>query len=323
MPLAAVHLRPLRMRSLLPALIASLALSVGGCVGTDFIADPPPVFEPRLEISPTMLALAQGDMAQLMATYFDMSGEAVPDATITWTISDPARATIDATGAVVAQTPGQAEITATTSGITSDPILLTVVADANQVASVIVAPDTVMIEPTSRTRFTAQAFNVAGDVLDGGAITWRSSDPAIATIDADGLATGVAPGVVDIIATIDGVASAPATLIVLGSNRTGTFQRSPGTSYRLAGMATLQERPDGTLELQFSDDFFSSSGPSLFVYLSTSNRVGSGSLQVAELQSTSGAQTYVLPTNITLDQYDWVIIHCVPFNVSFGYARLN
>lgn len=311
------------MRALLTFLFGSLAVSLGGCVGTDFIADPPPTFDPRLEITPTSLALEQGENAQLEATYFDMSGEAVADAPIAWATSDPSRASIDNSGALSALEPGQVMVTATSNGITSDPALVTIVADANQVARVTVDPDTVMLQPFDRFTFAANVFNLSGDRLNDKTIVWSSSDPTIATISDIGLAEGVAPGVVDITATVDGVASMPSTLIVLGSSRSGPFERRPGTSYRLSGTALMQELADGSLELSFSDDFSSSNGPNLAVYLSTTNRVGGNSIQLGELKSTSGAQTYSIPSNVTLDQYDWVIIHCIPFNVTFGYARLN
>lgn len=311
------------MRAVLTLLFGGLTLGLVGCVGTDFIADPPPTFDPRLEITPSALALEQGDNAQLEATYFDMSGEAVADAPIAWETSDPSRASIDNSGALSALEPGQVMITAISNGVTSDPALVTIVADANQVARVTVEPDTVMLEPTDRSVFAASVFNLNGDRLNDKTVAWSSSDPAIATITDAGIAEGIAPGIVDIVATVEGVASMPSTLIVLGSNRTGTFERRPGTSYQLAGTALLQELVDGTLELSFSDDFSSSNGPNLAVYLSTTNRIGGSSIQLGELKSTSGAQTYSVPTNVTLDQYDWVIIHCIPFNVTFGYARLN
>jgi Electron transfer DM13 len=30
-----------------------------------------------------------------------------------------------------------------------------------------------------------------------------------------------------------------------------------------------------------------------------------------------------VPAGVTLTTYNWVIIHCVPFNVTFGYAQLQ
>ena len=92
-------------------------------------------------------------------------------------------------------------------------------------------------------------------------------------------------------------------------------------SYDVEGTATLAELPDGGLVLRFGDDFKSSNGPNLAVYLSATNSVTSSSLKLGDLKATQGAQTY--PVQADLDQYAYVIIHCVPFNVSFGSARLR
>ncbi|MGH7457397.1 MAG: DM13 domain-containing protein, partial [bacterium] len=74
---------------------------------------------------------------------------------------------------------------------------------------------------------------------------------------------------------------------------------------------------------KFGSDFSSSSGPGLEVFLSTTNTVGANSRNLGRLQSTSGAQNYNVPSGIAFNTYSWVIIHCVPFNVTFGYAQLR
>ena len=55
------------------------------------------------------------------------------------------------------------------------------------------------------TPFTATVMDAANHVLTGRVVTWSSSDPGIATIEAgSGIATGVAPGTVTITATSEG-----------------------------------------------------------------------------------------------------------------------
>jgi len=153
-------------------------------------------------------------------------------------------------------------------------------------------------------------------------VTWRSTAPGIAEIDAGGLARGIAPGRAGIIATASGVDSLPAVLDVLGGVRTGAFTGRPGGGYSVSGAATLARRDDGALVLSFAENFRSSSGPGLAVYLSPSNTVSGLSLRVLSLARTTGSQVYVIPGGVSLNAHDWVIIHCEPFNVTFGYARL-
>ncbi|MCI0445761.1 DM13 domain-containing protein [bacterium] len=106
------------------------------------------------------------------------------------------------------------------------------------------------------------------------------------------------------------------------SSRTGVFSSNPKSDYQVNGTATLQ-LTGGSLQLILGSDFQSSSGPRLEVYLSNSNSINTGSITLGRLQRTTGSQTYNVPSDVTLTTYDWVIIHCVSFNVSFGYARLN
>lgn len=51
--------------------------------------------------------------------------------------------------------------------------------------------------------------------------------------------------------------------------------------------------------------------------------VNSQSVDLGSLRSFTGAQSYAVPPGIGINTYDWVVIHCVPFNVTFGYARLQ
>lgn len=75
--------------------------------------------------------------------------------------------------------------------------------------------------------------------------------------------------------------------------------------------------------LNFGSDFSSSNGPGLAVFLSTTSGRNSGSLNLGNLQRNSGNQDYSVSGNVELGDFDWVIIHCVPFNITFGFAELK
>jgi hypothetical protein len=172
-------------------------------------------------------------------------------------------------------------------------------------------------------QFNAVAQNLSGGVISGRTFSWRSSEATIAGVNANGLATGIKAGRVNIIASVDGIDSPAAPLTILGTARSGTFTKRPGSSYNVSGAATLEQQPNGSLVLKFGDNFSTSNGPGLEVFLSTTNAVGANSRNLGRLQSTSGAQSYNVPAGVTLTTYNWVIIHCVPFNVTFGYAELK
>lgn len=295
---------------------------LAGCIGTDLVDDPP-LDDARIDITPATTALQQGDTLRFQAAFYDIFGVHVPDITFSWESSDTRIAAVDAAGLVMGEQVGQVHITALAEGVASMPALLTVVGDPNQVAQVVVEPDTLSLSLGESHTFTASALNLDGAPLSGKQFTWSSSNPEVVTVDADGRVTALVSGIAGITATTEGVASVPALLIVPGRNRQGTFVKRPGTAYNLAGTATLEEQPDGTLLLKLEDDFMSSAGPGLEVILSTTNVVNSGSLSLGDLQQTTGAQTYEVSSSVELETYDWVIIHCVPFNVTFGYAELQ
>jgi len=312
-----VHLRTLGILFLL------LGGGIIGCVGIDLVDEPPPLFDARVVITPATTAVLTGETARFEAVYYGTDGRPDPTATLTWTSSDESLATVDAAGQVQTLAPGQVRIRAAVQEVTSAPALLTIVADPNQVARVVVAPDTVELELFAAQVFTATALNLEGRPLADKVFTWVSADPSIATIDADGRAVAVSPGAVEITATVEGVTSTPALLQVRGQSRTGMFKERAGTSYTVRGTATLEELVGGGLLLSFADDFRSSSGPALEVYLSAVNGIDGGAVSLGALKTTLGAQTYSVPSNITLGSHPYVVIHCVPFNVTFGSANLR
>jgi len=82
------------------------------------------------------------------------------------------------------------------------------------VARVEVLPATATIDAGAQQQFTAKAYDAANNEIPGVIFTWQSSNTAVATIDQNGLATGISAGTVEIRATGRGVQSPPASLTV-------------------------------------------------------------------------------------------------------------
>ncbi len=303
-------------------LIIALSLGLAGCIGTDLVEDLPTA-DARIDITPGEAAVQQGNTIRFEATYYDGFGMPVPNVTLQWESSAPGVATVDADGLASGLDVGQALITAHAEGASSHPVLLTVVTDPAGVARVVVTPDTLRLPAGSTQTFTAAAFNLNGDRLEGKDFTWASSNPQVAAIDAAGTTLALEPGATNITATTEGISSASAYLIVPGASRQGMFVKRAGSSYLVAGTATLEELPGGGLRLAFSSDFTVTDGPGLGVFLSNSTTVGSGSLNLGDLQKTFGEQTYFISASVSLNSYNNVIIHCVPFNVTFGHAAFQ
>ncbi len=82
------------------------------------------------------------------------------------------------------------------------------------VASVTVAPASSTIVVGGSASFTASAFDAASAPINGATFTWVSSNPAVATVSASGVVTGVAVGGASISATAANGVGSSATVTV-------------------------------------------------------------------------------------------------------------
>lgn len=100
------------------------------------------------------------------------------------------------------------------------------------------------------------------------------------------------------------------------SRKVSTFGTSSG-DYIVKGSATLIDS-NGVVYLTTSPDFFTDAGPDLHFYLAIKDAPpttpGNTNLLVAPLQSNSGAQTYIVPGDVSLSDYDHILVHCKRFN---------
>ena len=158
--------------------------------------------------------LGVGASLQLAAlgTYADGTTADIT-AKVTWTSSNTAVAAIFANGAVTGEGSGTANITATLSGVTSPGLKLTVKA----VSSILITPTASPrnVDTGATLQFSAIATYSDGASADiSSQVTWLSSNPQVATIYSNGLATGIAAGSAGITATLSGVTSLATALAV-------------------------------------------------------------------------------------------------------------
>jgi len=174
-------------------------------------------------------------------------------------------------------------------------------------------------------QFEADFFDEMGERVEIGG-EWNSSDEAIVSITADGLAMALAAGEVTITVSSGSIRDE----ITLGTGATTTFRALERTGnfmglrdYTVNGGFTLTENGEN-LELTFSNNFQASNGPGLFVYLSNSATRVTGGVEVGRLMSNSGSQSYTISRqNAQLDTYNHIVIYCKPFGVGFGTGEFD
>jgi len=152
-------------------------------------------------VTPPHVDAAPGGTAQLSATAYDAGQNPLSGRAITWSTSNAAVSTVDASGMMTAVSTGSATITATSEGKNGTA---TISVSQAAVATVTVTPSPITMTVGQTTQFTATLKDASGNVLNGRAVTWGSSNPAAATVSTAGLVTAVASGSTTITASSEG-----------------------------------------------------------------------------------------------------------------------
>jgi uncharacterized protein YjdB len=262
--------------------------------------------------------LLVNESATLIATYYDATGMEA-NANLKWTSTDPLIVTVDNTGKVTALQPGNCRITVTVNNspdLTGET-MVNVVSDPTQVGTIDIEAPSTTIEVNAMIQLMAIAKNVAGEEVEGITFTWESGDENVLEVMQNGKVTGKANGSATVTASAQGISSLPLKIAVGESNaRTGAFKGLGG--YTVKGTASLTAG-----SVSFSSDFSADNGPGLFVYLTKASNSVTGGVELGALSSTKGAQSYSLPSNVDMKDYDFVLIYCKPFGIPFGVAELE
>ena len=165
----------------------------------------------EVTLSPVTVTFnAIGDTARITATVLDANGHAIDSAAVTWSSSDAAVATVDEGGLVTAVASGTARIEGT-AGSVSDEAAITV---AQEPATVQVKPEALLFTTVGDTaRLSATVFDANGHPIDSAAVTWSSSDAAVATVDEGGLVTAAGAGTAEVHASVGSVRGSAEILV--------------------------------------------------------------------------------------------------------------
>lgn len=297
---------------------------MSACIGTDEVDDP--IVGAEITLDREQAAVLVGDTIMVTATYFNQYGieESVEPI---WASSNVSIATVSENGLVAAISPGQANIRAVFGEVESQDMLVTVVESEDDIANVTLSsPAGNQINIGQEVELELLVTNINGDPVDGFEVEFTSLDPDYLSVNNEGVVTGLANGLGRVVAEVGGIQSNILGIQVGVTSRSGTFSGANG--YDAEGITELFVASNGDLILELNDDFETDFALGTFIYLSNST---SGSVtrnegvEVTEI-TTGGFHSFNitdLDADITIDDYNYVIVLCKPATITFGYAELN
>src|SRR5205814_560888 len=179
----------------------TVCLSFAGC-GSSTSSTAPRTLA-SLAITPANISVTVGNNQQLTATgtYSDHTTGNLTSS-VTWASSDTSVMTVNSAGLASGVAPGTAMITVNSGSInthtnpTASPALVSI--------AVTPAAQSVLVNATQQ--FTATGTYADSSYADiSSTVTWSSSDTALATVNAAGLATGVAAGNITVQAALGSI----------------------------------------------------------------------------------------------------------------------
>ena len=148
-------------------------------------------------LNQTSISIVPGGGERLTAT---VTPADATNKNVTWKSSNEAIATVDANGIVIGVASGTATITVTTEDGGYTATCAVEVINVVNVTGVTLNKTTLKLGKGASETLTATV--VPGDAYNKN-VTWTSSDPAVATVDASGKVTGVAKGTATITVTTE------------------------------------------------------------------------------------------------------------------------
>lgn len=166
-----------------------------------------------MTVTPASVSLdGIGDTARVVTVVKDALGlSRYPTLLPSYTSSDTAVASVNFTGFINAHGAGTATIT-----VTADTLVATVPVTVIQtVHSVRIVPDTATVAVGATQSYVVVVKDRFAQQIPGATVTWASSDTGVATVDASGTVTGVAPGTAVLTATSGSVSDTATVTVVV------------------------------------------------------------------------------------------------------------
>ncbi len=220
---------------------ANVTASLSGVTGAAEFNVTAPVITPTLvsiALTPATGSISVGTNQQFTATgtYSDGSTANI-SSTAAWSVSNPADASISATGLATGVAAGTTNVTASLSGITGTASLtVTVPVTPPTLVSVAVTPASASIAVGATQQFTATGTYADGTTANiSTAASWSVSSTTVATISATGLATGSTAGSANVTAIVSGITGTAALTVTAPVKTIASIAVSPASASFAAG----------------------------------------------------------------------------------------
>ncbi|HYW29959.1 MAG TPA: Ig-like domain-containing protein [Gemmatimonas sp.] len=154
-----------------------------------------------VHVSPSLDTLTIGESVQLAATTRDANGVTLNGRSIGWTSANGNVVGVSSTGLVTANGLGSTTVQATAEGRSGTATLVVV---QRPVATVTLTPGNGSVVVGGTLALAVRTTDAAGNTLAGRAVSYTSSNNAVATVGATGVVSGQSAGTVTITATSEG-----------------------------------------------------------------------------------------------------------------------
>ena len=198
------------------ALIALLAL------GAPLAAQPaqPPATIARIIVTPASRTMIAGDTLRLHAEARDAQNNVIPGVTFRYRLGSGARfeGRVDSLGLVTAGSTATLPVTVTATLPGARPAfdVVEIRALPGPAASIEIAPTAARLVSGQRLRLSARVFSATQD-RRGDRVSWKSANPAVATVNDAGLLTAVHSGSTSVIASVGKVSGQLAVQVATGN----------------------------------------------------------------------------------------------------------
>ena len=254
------------MKAPFPKMTAGIALIAAGfltaCGGGSDAAGPTTPPTPQVgsvSVAVAATTLQVGATLTASAEVKSTTGATLAGRTVSWSSSNAAFASVTDGGVITGIAPGSVSITATSEGRTGTVNLTVIPAPVNTVSLSLAAP---LVFVGRTTQASVVLRDERNAVLTGRTVTYASSSPAVATVDATGLVTGVASGTTVISATAEGKSATAEVRVTVPPVNSVTVSLAQRTVFQGATTAaTVALRDDLGATLTGREIAWSSSNP--------------------------------------------------------------